>query len=1172
MAEKLTYEQKMAVENRGGKLLVSAAAGSGKTKVLVDRLLMYLTDPVAPANIDDFLIITYTKAAASELRGKIAAKLSERIAQDPENRHLHRQLQRLYLTKISTVHAFCGDLLREFAYKMDLSADFRVADENECRELRERTVSSILEHAYETAGEDPDFCAFVDTQGFGRDDRLVPEIIMKVYDSARCHLDPDGWLRNCLEKTNTEGITDAAQTLWGEYLLADLHHYLDMQIDVLNKCAALASVETQMEKPVTLLRATIEQLKDLRHASTWDQVVALKNIDYGRLTFSKKISNQMLADQIKALRNACKTGLEKKLTAFSDPSEQILSDLQQTTDAMRGLVGLVQQFDQEYSQSKKRRRILDFGDLEHRTLDLLLGRSRSVPTAVAKEIGRRFREIMVDEYQDSNAVQDAIFSALTQEKRNCFMVGDVKQSIYQFRLADPGIFLRKYHDYVPAEEAKPGEGRKIMLSRNFRSGGAVLEASNDVFRTCMSPAVGGLYYTDDEALREGIEHIPLGEPEIELTCLQVQEDTYLEEADYTAKRIRELLDGNHMIREGASLRPIREEDIVILLRSPGSIGGHYRQALESIGIRCTTGTGNNLLYAEEIAVLRAFLQVINNPQQDIPLLATLASPIFAVTADDLAALRISNRKCSIYDAVKESEQPKLQHFMQILAQLRRSAGMDTLAQLIGNLFDLTRMDSIYSAMGSGEVRNANLQTFLRMAIEFEGRGRKDLAQFLQHLDVMEQSGLSVSNEEGTSGCVTLMSIHKSKGLEFPVVFLCGLSREFNRENLRAQVLCDQKLGLGLSAADSRNRLRYPTLAKRAIMAHSWSESVSEELRVLYVAMTRAKDRLIMVYSQKNLQDELADLALRLDHTPRELLTREAVCHGHWILLTALQKTEAGQLHGFAQARPAETILSQNPWKIQVVTGTPSKLTSIEKVAEEKAELDVHTVAKMRRALGFLYPHSAATQTPSKQTATQRKGRIKDQEILENVPEPKAVQRPWRKASFVQKEQRGTAYGSAMHALLQYIHYDRCDSVAGVRREVNRLVDRKLLTQEQGELINCRSIAALFETPLGQKLMRDPNVLREFKFSILDDGEEYTPGMQGENVLLQGVVDCAIVEHDGITVIDFKTDYVTEESIAGLADRYSAQVQTYAGALQRIFRKKIKASYLYFFHLGCFVEV
>ena len=1169
MADKLTPQQEMAVTSRGGKLLVSAAAGSGKTKVLVDRLLGFLTQTHDPANLDEFLIITYTKAAASELRGKIAKKLTEEIAQRPEETHLQRQMQRLFLTKISTVHGFCSDLLREYAYKLDIAADFRVADENECREIRETVLEGLLDRAYETAGDDPDFRAFVDTQGVGRSDRQVPEIIEKVYDSAHCHLNPEAWLDKCLTDADAEGIGDVGETVWGQYLIRNLQEYLDCQIAVLRQCAESADNCPGLEKPAVTLRDAMYQLEQLRACTIWDDIVAKRELRFGSLRFPTKDNpDPELTDRIKAAWSACKEGLKKKLSGFSNDSGQVLTDLHQTAAAQRGLVALVRQFDRDYTAAKRSRRVLDFGDLEHKTLDLLLGKSRSQPTAAAREIGRRYREIMVDEYQDSNGVQDAIFEALTREKQNCFMVGDVKQSIYQFRLADPGIFLEKYEKYVPAQQAEPGQGRKILLSHNFRSGAEVIDAVNDVFHTCMRPKVGGLTYGEAEELREGIPHTPL-EAAVELHVIETRDDQYPEEAAFVAERIVQMLREGTPVRDGDSLRPVCPEDIVILLRSPGSGGGYFQKALEARGIRCASGGGTDLLQTEEIGTLRSFLQIIWNPRQDIPLVSTLASPIFGFTADELAEIRSARKRDAFYDALLLSDSPKVKTFLNTLDRLRREARMNPLTALLENCFALTRLDSVYAAMPGGEAKAANIQTFYQLAADFESGNLKDLGQFLDFLDAMEEKGL-ISAALSPAGCVTIMSIHKSKGLEFPVVFLSNLSRRFNTESQRAQILCDKDLGLGLSVADSENRVRYSSVAKRAIAAKMAAESLSEELRVLYVAMTRARDRLIMTYGEKNPGKVIQDIALRQDFDGGELLCREAARPGQWVLMAAVRHTEAGALHALG-GRPGETKLGDHPWVIRV-SDAPESEDTVGKEMDTRPAMPDGVEQALQEALSFQYAYDAATRAPSKQTATNRKGRAKDEEAAEDTQEPKFPTRDFRRPSFLAESRGGKAYGSAIHAVLQYLRYENCGSEDDVKAEIARLVSQKFITEEQGKLADSGKIAAFFDTEIGRKLRAGCPCLREFKFSILDDGSHYGDGLEGEQVLLQGVVDCALLEKDGIVVLDFKTDHVTESTVAAAAERYRLQVQTYAEALSRIYEMPVKAKYLYFFQLGRFVEV
>lgn len=1165
MAEKLTNEQQQAVENRGGKLLVSAAAGSGKTKVLVDRLMHYILDPVAPANIDDFLIITYTKAAASELRGKIAAKLSELIANSAPNKHLQQQMQRLYLAKISTVHGFCTDVLRQHAYRLDVSADFRVGDEGECLQLQQKALDTVINAAYDTALDQPDFCSFVDSQGLGRDDRQIPEIILKVYNSARCHLNPDEWLDWCVSE-NLEAA-DAGQTPWGKYLIEDLQNYLSLQIATLKNCVAAGTKCDNMEKPVALFSDMIAQLEELHQCKTWDEIVANQGIDYGRLTFSKKCSDQQLADQMKAVRNACKEGLAKRLRSFVDNSAQILADMNDSITSARGLVALVRAFSVEYDRLKKNRGILDFGDLEHKTLDLLLGKKRSVITAVASEIGENFREIMVDEYQDSNEIQDAIFNALANKRQNCFMVGDVKQSIYQFRLADPTIFIEKYNTYLPADSAVEGQGRKISLNHNFRSSGGVISAVNDVFSQCMSPDVGGLEYGEEEMLREGIPHISLDEPEVSLYGIDVQCDAYEEESTFVAKKIYELLDGTHFVRNGDKLRAIQPEDIVILLRSPGSVGGDFQLALQRRGIRCTMGDTLDLLQTEEITTVCSILQIINNPLQDIPLVAAMTSPVFAYTAEDLSVLRSTDRESDFYTLLCAAEDEKSRAFIKTLNDLRTAARRLSVTELLGKIYSQTRILSVYASMPDGELRFDNLQTFFQIVSDYETNGPKELGRFLEYLDAAQQRGLGGSATQQENGAVTIMSIHKSKGLEFPVVFLCGLSRGFNQESARAQVLCDKDLGLGLGCTDAKLRVRYPTLAKRAISTKIIRDGISEEMRVLYVAMTRARDRLIMTYAVKNLAGDLQDTAMRLDMSGGCLLASSADCPGAWIIQSALTRCEAGAFFALG-GHPDCAQVRESPWLIEVVdTNCHSTGVSAQERTSEQVS-DLH-LEHLSAALRFSYRNQPATQIPSKLTATQLKGRVLDFEIADgaNLANSISFRKPGSDTMG-----KGKEFGNAMHSVLQYIQYAACSSISNIQAEILRLVEEKFISQQQADFVDCEKLYAFFDSPLGRKVRTGQQVLREFKFSVLEDANKYYENVRDEKILLQGVVDCALVEDDGIIVIDFKTDYVTDATIDNTAQKYRQQVNAYADALSRIFCKPVKQAVLYFFSKNIFVDV
>ena len=1173
MAEKLTVQQEAVVKNRGGKLLVSAAAGSGKTKVLVDRLLMYLTDPVKPANLDDFLIITFTKAAASELRGKIAEKLSERIAQDPQNAHLQQQMQRLYLAKISTVHSFCSDILKEFAYKLDINGDFRIAEPDECRRFQDKVLEQVLEQAYSQLHTDQDLQAFMQTQGLARNDALLPGIICQVYESARCHVDPMGWLDWCLDSVCTEDILDASETVWGKYLIADFHRSLAMQIRAMEKALAIAQNTESFEKVVGVLSDDLAQLKDLDRCTTWEEIAKFPAINYQRLIFPRKTPYVSQSETIKFVRNECKGAVSKALELFADDSETVLADLQTAAAASRGLIQLVKAFALEYDRKKRSRHVMDYSDLEHGMLELLLGKHRSGPTAVAKELGRRFREIMVDEYQDTNEVQDTIFSVLSKERNNCFMVGDVKQSIYQFRLADPTIFLEKYNTYSYAEQAGESEPRKIILSKNFRSSDSVIGAVNDVFTRCMSQNVGGLDYGADEMLYAGIEDRPKQhEPEIELYCLQTSAQTYVQEAALVADRIAELLDGTHTVRDKEGFRPITPEDIVILLRSPKSNGGFFIRALQEKGIRCVMEKSADILQTEEVGTLLALLQTIHNPLQDIPLAAVLCSRVFGFTSDDLARLRAPYKKTELYTALRQCQTEKAREFLGLLDDLRQKSRTLTVWELVEYTLAQTGFDSIYGAMADGVQRTANLQAFCAHVSGYCTAGNKDLNSFIEHISNMGDNGLLLESDAKPSGCVSIISIHKSKGLEYPVVVLGCLSREFNDEDAQKPVLCHKELGLGLNCVDTANRVRYPTLAKKAILKRILSDAVSEEMRILYVAMTRAKDRLIMTHAYKFLPGQISKMAAAMDIYEPEYITATANCPGKWVLYTAMHRTEAGELFAMGD-KPSATEVSTDPWLIRAIQAAePNASESATQLQEGVEAVDREVMEKMRKHLSFRYPYASATQIPSKQTATQLKGRQKDQEAAENTHSKLTLRNSFRVPSFVQTQTDGVFYGNAIHSAMQHIEFVKCLTLDDVNGEISRLVEEGYITREQGNAVNCSHILRFFQSELGQKIIYAKTVYREFKFSILDDAGVYYTDAGEEKILLQGVVDCILVEDDGIVVLDFKSDALTSASVSDTARKYTMQVTAYARAIAKIFQQKVKRACLYFFRCDEFVDL
>jgi len=545
MAEyQLTPSQEAVVSDRGGSLLVSAAAGSGKTKVLVDRLMSRICDADAPCNIDDFLVITYTNAAASELRMKIAQALGKRIAAEPENRHLHRQLNRIYLARISTVHAFCADLLRTYAYLLDIPADFRLMEESEGEALQNRILGELLEQEYAKASKG--FTCMAETFGYGRDDRKLPEAIKMAHRAMRCRADMDGWVDEMLQVLDLSRYENIGQTPWGSYVLREFRVFLSQQIgrmqEALDEMRAYPLIERGYGET---FRQNICQLTELMEQTDWDSICRTRVESFGRLGAVRKPEDAQVKERIANVRKRCWTELQKWQELFYAPSEELLEDLKNVTPGAEALLRYAKLFDRVYSEEKKKRKLMDFSDLEHLAIRLLTDRYTGKPTSIARSISEQFIEIMVDEYQDSNQVQEVIFEAISKDGRNRFMVGDVKQSIYRFRLADPTLFLKKYEAYPDYLQAKPGEPRKILLSENFRSRPEVLAACNDVFRLIMRKQVGDLDYGDAESLKPGKKYEPVSYEPVELHCLTAEtQDAGLDkrdlEAEFVAERIEEL--------------------------------------------------------------------------------------------------------------------------------------------------------------------------------------------------------------------------------------------------------------------------------------------------------------------------------------------------------------------------------------------------------------------------------------------------------------------------------------------------------------------------------------------------------------------------------------------------------------------------------------------------------
>lgn len=1181
MAElNFTPEQRAAIDTRGSTVLVSAAAGSGKTRVLTERLMAYLTDAENPVDIDRFLVITYTRAAAAELRSRILDGIYARIASDPENRRLRRQAALCARAEIGTIHSFCADFLRANCAALALAPDFQVADTERCIALRTTALEHTLERAYARMDADAGFRLLADTVGGGRDDARLGELVLTLYDKMQCHARPEQWAAQQVDLLALDGVTDAGATPWGRSLLARMQesaeHWcgvLEAQLDIM----ADEDMEWLMDIYGDSFSATAAGLRALAYACnrSWDAAVtALQDVPFPRLGSTRKPPDPDVRDRVKAQRDAAKKAIQTLQKQINIPSAQALADLHTTAPAMQALLALTLDFGAAYAAEKRRRSLVDFSDLEHMTAQLLTD-DDGAPTELARQLSGRYTEIMVDEYQDVSEVQDLIFRAVSREGSNLFFVGDVKQSIYRFRLADPTIFLDKYARFTDFREAAPGAPRRILLRENFRSRRAVLEAANHVFSNIMSRALGELDYDDAARLRAGASY-PGDDVLPELAVLELPgadddaptpEKAALE-ADYAARRIRALIDSGTPVWENGAERPAHYGDVVILLRSANSIGPVYRAALEAHGIPVSAETSGGFYTSEEVSVLRSLLAVVDNPHQDVPLIAALRSPLFGLTADDLAAVRTCDREHDFYTAVTLAAETRddCRDFLDVLARYRALSIELPLSEFLWHVVDDRAVMALTSAMPDGELRRRNVLLLLDLAQQFEQTGARGLHRFLLWMQRQETEGEEPAVPGGESRSVRILSIHKSKGLEFPFVFLCDTARLFNKSDTRASVLVHPALGLGPKCTDLEHGVEYPTIARQAIAAQLLTETLSEEMRLLYVAMTRAKERLVITGTVRDIGKTVSTLTATATVPLAPELLRAAQSPLHWLLQSALlDRDECFLRRNYVRLHPGGTADPQ-----------PEAAA-----AAAQAEADPALLAQLERTLTFRYAHAQATELPSKVTATELK-RLEPENtppedagapLLRGAPRTQTFRRP----DFSVRERRLTAAerGTATHRTLQYLHFADARTPEGITAQVQALAARGLLTAREAQAVNTASLLQLMRTPLGAALAAAEaagTLRREFRFSLLCPVETFFPGAGEEQVLLQGVVDAWFETPDGLVIVDYKTDRIRPDAVPERTAYYAAQLRAYAGAMARITGRPVCRRTLYFLHCGCSADV
>ncbi len=1221
MAVRWTDEQQWVIDSRDRSLLVSAAAGSGKTAVLVERIIRRILDRKHPADIGRMLVVTFTRAAASEIRERIRTAIEHELEQDPGNAHLEQQAVTAQYAQITTIHSFCLYILREYFDRTDLDPAFRVADEGEILLLRADVMKELLEERY--ASEDAGFLAFAETFAPGKTDEGLTDLVFRVYDFSRSNPWPEEWIEDCRREIEDPG-QGGEESRWMTFLRKDVSRKAKELIGDLEEAARLAEDEG-ITPYLPVLDRELEQLVQLRKAESYrDMASAAAMMTWETMPrIGKKLAEDI--DPVKKKKVFDVRSRVKKDTQtlignyFSQTPEEAVRDMGSMRDHLLELLRLAEDFGCRFRQRKREKNIVDFDDLEHIALEILSAPAEDGPGLreghpagpVADELSEMFDEILVDEYQDSNLVQEQLIRYLSGERRGCpnvVMVGDVKQSIYKFRLARPDLFLEKYRTYRLSDK----HHGLILLTRNFRSRREVIESVNEVFARIMTEELGGIYYGDAEALHPGAEFPEADEERVKTELLLMDtgdqpgglnddaEDLTKKEleAGMIAREIRRLTDpaeGLSVRGEDGKQRKANFGDIVILLRSAEGWAQEFAEVLMRQGIPAYAETGRGYFDAMEVETVLNVLAVIDNPVQDIPLAAVLRAPFCGLTDEELALIRAEQKQTAeddgkkgsgLYGAVKGYTErhsswendiaEKLRKALALVGELRAAAAVLPMNALLYRIYDRTGYYLYASALPGGEVRRANLDMLVEKASAYEETSYRGVFHFLRYIGELKKydTDFGEAQADGSrADAVRIMTIHKSKGLEFPIVFVAGLSKNFNKKDIRGSVLVDEDLGLGTDFIDRNLRVKSPTLKKNVMKERMEQEQLGEELRVLYVAMTRAKEKLYLTAALPDPAARLekkSDLFLHDGHVPSTVL-RSAVHMLDWIFMSMAREDYLEPSIGIHILKPGQIVQSAAEELMERDAPAPGK-------GEEGEAADPAYRNLLLRAGEFVYPCPDDTRLTVKMSVSGLKERHleEDEEAArlaaaeleeEAMPSPRKTQHAW---DSKEGAERGTAY----HRLLSLLPFEDLGAAPdGEKRKrleeaVRALAEKGAFSAREKELVKLRDIGNFLESPLGIRACAAAGrgeLFREQQFVIGVPAREVGDWDSDELVVIQGIIDAFFEEEDGLVLYDYKTDRV--DSPEELAGRYTIQLDFYERALAQITGKPVKERYLYSFRFG-----
>lgn len=1186
MSVKWTENQQNAISARSGSVLVSAAAGSGKTAVLVQRVIDTITDKTNSISIDKMLIVTFTRAASAEMRTRVDLALNDMLRSDPYNSYLLRQKQLLYNAHISTIDGFCAEFVRQYFYKLNIQKDFKIADEKELSLLRGKALDNTLEQLYNS--EDPKFMQLVSSVCSYRNDNNLRDIILEIYNFLLSIPFMNSWLDKALSIYDIDK-TPVKTAPYIKNTLNNISESLDYAKSLIISAKELIHTDTYLEeKYIEKFNAMfksdmeiVEKLSILAHSFNWDGLYEGLNLyAFCRFVSIRNGGDDPVKDAVKSIRDSYKSEIEKAKKLVFRTISEIEEETQTLYPIIEALFNSVKLYHKEFSKIKRGKNLADFSDIENWMIELLCEETPTgiVFTDIAGEISSMFDCIMVDEFQDINEVQNLIFKALSRNEENIFMVGDVKQSIYGFRQAKPEIFIdykNKYSLYSKEEDAYPA---KIILDKNFRSRKGILEACNFVFENIMSPDVGGIVYNDEEKLFCGASYPDTQSPQMEVDIVDISsldkennETPEIIEARHVGSKILKMMFEEKLtVFDKGEQRPAVFSDFAILLRTAKGMGKKsvtFVNELNLMGIPVVANEKNSFFDIYEIKIMLNLLRVIDNPLQDIPMLSVLFSPIFSFTPDELAEIRSQHRRTSIYNAILSDSKnnSKSAEFISFISRMRKISATTTVDKLIGMILELTGLDSVVMAVSN---TTANLNLLQEYARTFSSDGYKNLSSFVRFVDRLAQKGLDfdagASSETAIANAVQVMSIHGSKGLEFPICFICNTNSEFNTRDTVKNTVLDSTQGIGIRYKE--DFLKFDTVQRKSAALSLENSFISEEMRILYVAMTRPKERMIITCTQKDPMGYISKINSKITNN---IITPYAVknCNSisDWIVACSLLHPSCKEWRQKIGSQIIPSAEIQTPWEFNILTDEDLEpLYSDEELTEEspdeKDPVNLELLEELKNRFEFQYKNQGLTALPQKVSASDLAHR--DNDVFEKV---------LRTPDFISdKPAKGTDRGMAFHIFMEHCDFEK--ATENPQYQIDLLCSKGYLTQEQCALLEIDKITKLFRSQLFKRLLSSKNVYREYQFTVKITGDDFDENIDNtlkeQSIIMQGAVDLAFEEGEELVIVDYKTDRVKD--LSSLTDLYSKQLRLYKTAMEQCTDYKVKELYIYSLHLNEFI--